>query len=189
MSSRWYSFCWAVHGAACAAPCSSVAALESRVSGSPDQGVAVSGLPEGEGVGLGAGVGELDLEGALGDGSVLPDELVQPLLGKRAGAVLVHVGSVIRAGRLPVEEHPEVGWRSGHGWSHDQVEVAGLEPVGDLPAGRTEPDDLVLHRPVTSQGPVIELQLRRGGVVVRLARQDATGGREVPRARVAGVVL
>src|SRR4051812_14210767 len=71
---------------------------QSRVSGSPDQGVAVSGLPEGEGVGLGAGVGEHDLEGALGDGSVLPDELVQPLLGKRAAAVPVHVDSVIRAG-------------------------------------------------------------------------------------------
>src|SRR3954451_18381849 len=124
MSSRWYSFCWAVHGAACAAPCSSVAALESRVSGSPDQGVAVSGLPEGEGVGLGAGVGEHDLEGALGDGSVLPDELVQTLLGKRAAAVPVHVDSVIRAGWLPVENLAERDRRPRRGRSHDQVEVA-----------------------------------------------------------------
>ena len=44
----------------------------------------VPDLPEGEGVSFGAGVGERDLEGALGDGSVLPDELVQPLLGEGA---------------------------------------------------------------------------------------------------------
>ena len=40
----------------------------------------VPDLPEGEGVSFGAGAGERDLEGALGDGPVLPDELVQPLL-------------------------------------------------------------------------------------------------------------
>jgi hypothetical protein len=97
----------------------------------------VPDLPEGEGVSFGAGVGERDLEGALGDGPVLPDELVQSLLGEGAGAVVVDVGSVIGAGRLPVEEHPEPRQRSRRGRSHDQVEVA-------------------------RQGPAVEPQLRRG---------------------------
>ena len=61
----------------------------------------VPDLPEGEGVSLGAGAGERDLEGALGDGPVLPDELVQSLLGEGAGAVVVHVGSVIGPGGCP----------------------------------------------------------------------------------------
>ncbi len=43
-------------------------------------GWARSGLAEGERVGLGAGVEERDLEGAVGDGAGLADELVQPLL-------------------------------------------------------------------------------------------------------------
>jgi hypothetical protein len=94
----------------------------------------VPDLPEGEGIGLGAGVGEGDLEGALDDGPVLPGELVQPLFGERAGAVLVQVGSVVRAGRLPVEEDPEPGGRSRRGRSHDQIEVARSEPAGDPPA-------------------------------------------------------
>ena len=68
---------------------------------------------------------------------VLPDELVQSLLGEGARAVVVHVGSVIGAGRVPVEEHPESRRRSRRGRSHDQVEVA-------------------------RQGPAVEPQLRRG---------------------------
>src|SRR5215472_573142 len=59
-------------------------------------------LAEGERVGLSPWIEECDLEGAAGDGARLADELVQPLLGKSAVALAVHVGSVRLAGRLPV---------------------------------------------------------------------------------------
>ena len=61
-------------------------------------------LSEGEAVGLNAGVGEGDLEGAAGDGAGLADELVHPLLCDRAVAIAVDVASVRLAGGLPVDE-------------------------------------------------------------------------------------
>jgi hypothetical protein len=60
-----------------------------------------SGLAEGERVGLGAGGGEGDLDGAVGDGAGVADELVQPLLRDGAVAVAVDVGSVGLGGWLP----------------------------------------------------------------------------------------
>jgi hypothetical protein len=63
-------------------------------------------LAEGERVGLDPATGEGDLEGAVGDGAVLPDELIQPLVGHRAMALAVNVDPVRRARRLFVDEHP-----------------------------------------------------------------------------------
>lgn len=51
-------------------------------------------LAEGKREGLHAGFEEGDLEGAVGDGALLPDELVEPLLGDRAVALAVSVRSV-----------------------------------------------------------------------------------------------
>ena len=65
------------------------------------------GLAESERVGLRAGVEEGDLEGVVGDGAGLADELVEPRLGDRAVAVAVHIASMRGAGRLPIEEHTE----------------------------------------------------------------------------------
>ena len=54
-----------------------------------------------------ARVEEGDLEGAVGDGAGLADELVYPLLRECAIAVAVDVGSVGLAGWLPVEQDAE----------------------------------------------------------------------------------
>jgi hypothetical protein len=62
-----------------------------------------SGLAERETVGPSAGVGEGDLEGALGDGAALAEELIHPLLGEGAVAVGVGVGPVRLAGWLSVD--------------------------------------------------------------------------------------
>jgi hypothetical protein len=51
--------------------------------------LACSGLAEGEREGLGASVGEGDLEGAFGNRAGLPDELVEPRFGDRAIALAV----------------------------------------------------------------------------------------------------
>ena len=67
----------------------------------------MSGLAEGEGVGLDAWVEEGDLEGALADRAGLADELVQPRVGDGAVALVVGVGAVRGSRRLPVEEHAE----------------------------------------------------------------------------------
>src|ERR687897_3743031 len=93
--------------------------------------VAVTALAEGEGVGQDAGVQEGDLEGALGDGAGLADELVQPGAGDRAVARLVDIGAVGGTWRLPVQQHPEPDRRARRGRSHDQGQVTGVEPVDD----------------------------------------------------------
>ena len=125
---------------------------------------------EGEGVGLDAGVEEGDLEGAVGDGAGLADELVQSLFGRRAVALAVHVDSVRRTRRLSVDEHAESRGRVPYCRSHDQVKIAGVEAVRDLPAGLVQRGGLFFHRPVPRQGPAVEPRLRRGGIGVTLAR-------------------
>ena len=75
-------------------------------------------LAEGEAVGLSPWVGEGDLEGAVGDGAGLADELVNPLLRGRAAAVAIGVGTVRGAGWLPVEKHAEPGRGSRCRWPH-----------------------------------------------------------------------
>jgi hypothetical protein len=46
---------------------------------------------------------------------MLPDELVQPLVGHCAMALAVNVGPVRRARRLSVDEHPESYGRAPDG--------------------------------------------------------------------------
>src|ERR1700730_4966823 len=138
-------------------------------------------LPEGERVRLGAGIKEGNLEGAVGDGAGLADELVYPVLREGAVAVVVDVGSVGLAGRLSVDEDAV---SEGGAWfrrCHDEVEVAGVEAAGDLPVRRVQGGGLFLHGPVPRQGPVVEPQPRGDGIGVRLAWQNAAGGGEVIR--------
>src|SRR6266498_2170050 len=144
-----------------------------------------SGLAEGERVGLGARVEEGGLEGAVSDGAGLADELVHPLV--REGAV--DVGPVRLAGWLPVEQDAEPHRGCWCCWSHDQVEVAGVEAAGDLPVRRVERDGLLLHGPVPRQGPLVEPQPCRDGIDVRLAGHWAAGGGEVLGALIAGVIF
>src|ERR1700730_18248373 len=146
-------------------------------------------LPEGERVRLDAGIKEGDLEGAVGDGAGLADELVYPLLREGAVAFAVDVGSVGLAGWLSVEEDAE-SYRGSRGcWPRDEVEVAGVEAAVDLPVRRFQGGGLFPHGPVPRQGPVVEPQPRGDGVGVRLAGHTAAGGGEVLGAVVAGVVF
>ena len=77
-------------------------------------------LAESKRVGLNAGVGERDLEGAVGDGTLLTDELVQPLFGDRAVASGIDVGPWASPGGLPVERTRNPMDVPGC-WPHDDV--------------------------------------------------------------------
>ncbi len=146
-------------------------------------------LAEGERVGLSARVGKGDFEGALGDRSRLADELVQPWLGDHAVPLGIHVDTVPGAGRLPVEAHLEPDRVGAPGRSHDHVQVAGMEAAGDLAAPGVQRDRLFAHRPVAGQGPLVEPQLRRRGILLRPARPGAARRGEVLGALVPGVVF
>src|SRR5829696_9163967 len=146
-------------------------------------------LAEGEGVGVDAWVEEGDLEGALADQAGLADELVQAWFGDGAVALVVDVDPVGGARWLPVDPHVEphgspLGWRS-----HDQVQIPGVEAVGDLPLGLVERDGLWLDRPVTSKGPMVEPQPLGDSIDLRGVKDRTVGGREVLGTLVAEVVL
>src|SRR5215475_4587442 len=83
----------------------------------PEHGLGLSGaafpvvgcrLAEGEAVGLGTWIKEGDLEGAVGDGAGLADELVHPLLREGAVAIGVGVGAVGLAWWLSVDADAEL---------------------------------------------------------------------------------
>src|SRR6478672_2098984 len=82
---------------------------------------AVPRLPEREDVGPDAGVEERDLEGAVGAGVGLADELVEPRLVHGAGSRLVDVAAVSRARGLPVEAHLEADGGAGRRRGQDEV--------------------------------------------------------------------
>src|SRR5271157_2420454 len=152
----------------------------------------MAGLPdlaEGERVGLDLGVEEGDLEGAVGNGTGLPEKLVQPMFGHRSVTLVVHIDPMCRARRLSVEKHAESYGRVPYARAHDQVEVAGVEAVANPPVGLVQRGSLFRHRPVPGQSPVIESQLRRDRIDLTLAQHRATGGREILGALIAGVVL
>src|SRR5450631_3123981 len=150
-----------------------------------------SRLAEGEAIGLSPWIEEGDLEGAVGDSAGLADELVNPPLREGAAAVGVGVGvgSVRLARWLPVDTDAEPEGSSWRCRSHDEVEVAGVEAAGDLPARRVQRGDLFLHAPVPRQGPLVEPQPRWDGIDVRLARHRAAGGGEAFGALIAGVIF
>src|SRR5918995_5890169 len=95
-------------------------------------------LAEGERVGLDLRIEEGNLEGAVGDGAGLPDELVQPLLGHRSVALVVNVDPMRRIRRLSVDEHAESHGRARYCRPHDQMKIASVEAVGDVPVGSVQ---------------------------------------------------
>jgi hypothetical protein len=155
----------------------------------PGRWVVVTAPAEGEGVGLDARVEEGDLEGALADRARLADELVEPRFGDRAVALVVDVDAVRGARRLPVEPHAEPHGRPPCCRSHDQMEVAGVEAVGDPPVGSVQHDGLSVNRPVTSNGPMVEPQPRGDSVDLPRTQHRTVGRGEVLGALVAEVVL
>jgi hypothetical protein len=106
-------------------------------------------LAEGERVSLNARVEEGDLEGTLGNGARLADELVEPRFGDRAVALVVDVGPVRGARRLPLDAHAEPHGRPWRGRSHDQVQIPGVEAV-DNPGRQDRPHPAAELEPSSS---------------------------------------
>ena len=67
---------------------------------------------------LDAGIKKLDLEQSIGDGLLLSDQLIKPLFGKRADALVVNVDAVSSTGRLSIDQHAKLDRCSGHCWAH-----------------------------------------------------------------------
>src|SRR5260370_15445137 len=70
------------------------------------------GSAERERESLHARIEKLDLELPISNGLRLPDQLIEPLFGSRAVALLVNVTAMSRARRLSIEEHAKAHGRS-----------------------------------------------------------------------------
>src|SRR5215212_2768185 len=132
---------------------------------------------------------KLDLEVAISDGLGLSDQLIQPLLGNRAVALLVNVDSVSSPRRLPVDEHAKSHGGSSRCRSHHEMKIAGVKAVSDPPVGLVQHGGLSLHSPITQKRPMIEPQLRGGIVDAALIQYCTTGRGKVRGALIADVVL
>ena len=105
---------------------------------------------------LHARIKKLDLELSINDGAWLSDQLIHPWLCNRAIALFVHVNSVSGARRLPIDQHAKSHGRSAHRRSHDEVKIATVKAVRDVPIGLVEYDGFSPHRPITGESPLIE---------------------------------
>src|SRR3954452_12981662 len=132
-----------------------------------------AGSAEGEHVGLDAGGEEADLERAVGDRSLLTNELVEPLLDDGAVALLVHVEPVRVTWWLAVEEHAERHARVARGRAQHEVDVASVEAVADAAAGPLEDARPLRDGPLSAQRPLVELQHVGCGEAGRLADRRA----------------
>src|SRR4051812_37084598 len=128
---------------------------------------------EGEGEDLRAGVEELDLECAVGNGAGLADELVKAMAGNLPlpRRVDVHAGG--GPGRLTVERDAKAD-RLARGAAEDEVEIAGVKAEGDAAAGRLRHCHLRPDGPAPGKRPLIQRQ-RLGEVIVRLVVDEAAG--------------
>src|SRR5215469_4934492 len=72
------------------------------------------GSAERERESLHARIEKLDFEHAISNGPRLSDQLIQPLFGHRAVALLVNIAAGSLARRLSIEEHVKSHRRSSH---------------------------------------------------------------------------
>src|SRR5580658_3140900 len=74
---------------------------------------------------------KLDFELTVGDRLLLPDQLIQPLLGHRAVALFVDVNAVSRARLSSIDQNAKFYGRSRRRRAHDEMKIAGVKTVGD----------------------------------------------------------
>ena len=147
------------------------------------------GSAERERKNLHARIEKLDLELSISDGLRLSDQLIHPLFGNRAVALVVNVNSVSSARRLSIDKHAKAHGSSSRRRSHDEMKIAGVKAVRDPPVGLVQHSGLFLHRPITRKGPMIESQARGGSIDATLVQYCSAGRRKVFGALIAEVIL
>src|SRR6516225_5112883 len=99
---------------------------------------------------------KLDHELSISDRLQLANHLVCALFSHCAVALLVNVGSMRRAWRLPVDQHAEFHRHSRRRRTHDKVEIAGVKTIHDASIGLIQPGGLLCHSPIARERPFIQ---------------------------------
>ena len=124
---------------------------------------------------------------AMGFG--LSDQLVQPLFGHCAVALLVNVSSVSRAWRLSIDQHAKSHGRSWRRRAHDEMKIAGVKAVRDTSIGLVQRGGILLHRPIAGQRPFIQAQPRGQLIHARLVQHCPAGRRKVLGALIPDIIF
>src|SRR5215510_3818355 len=132
---------------------------------------------------------KLDFELSVGGGIGLPDELIKPLFGHGAVAMLVNVNAVGPARRLSIDQHTKLDGCSRHCWTHDEVKIAGVEAIGDAPTGLVQCGGILFHGPIAEQCPLIEPQSRGLFIGARLIRHRPAWRRKIFGALESNIVF
>ena len=103
--------------------------------------------PESEGVGLDARIEEADLERMIGDGTILPNKLVEPLPHHDTLAVGIDIGAMAVAGRHAVNRDTKPDGLAVSG-AENEMEIAGMEPADDAALLAIEVRPLFAYRPI-----------------------------------------
>src|SRR5512145_2790162 len=112
--------------------------------------------PEREDESLRSRVEEFDLESPIADDLRFPDQLIQPLFCQPAHALAIDIGAARVPRWLSIERNAKADGRPGHGRSHDQMEIASVEPIRDAPVRSVQAGRLLSDRPVARERPLIE---------------------------------
>src|SRR5215472_7086294 len=105
---------------------------------------------------LDLGSHKLDFEQAVRDRPGLPYQLIHAGPTDRPITLIVDVDPVSGARDPAVDSDAEADESVVHGRSHDEIEIAGVEPVHNPPIRRIKERGLRPDRPVTDQGPLVQ---------------------------------
>ena len=147
------------------------------------------GSAEREGERLRTLIKELDLEPSIDDRLRLSNQLIQPLLDNRAVAAIVHVATVSRTRRLPVNRHAETYGDTLPRRSHDEMKVARVKATCDSAGAAVQDRCLLPHRPVPSQRPLIQSQAGRCGIKATSVAFNPPGRCKMFRSLVPDIVF
>jgi hypothetical protein len=91
----------------------------------------------------------------VGDGSLLPQQLIQAMVCHDAIALCIDVNAMILPRRLTVNGHPEANWLSVGRRTQYKMQIASMKVKDDLSTGRFEHCALFVIDPIACKSPLI----------------------------------
>src|SRR5262245_59215757 len=116
----------------------------------------MSFLAERKCIGLSARIKKPYLKIALRDCTLLPDQLIDPLSGYGAHAIVVYVRSIARTRRGAVDCNLESDVLAVRSRAQNEVKVARTESVDDAAALLLKCRVLVVDRPLAGKAPFVQ---------------------------------
>src|SRR6516165_4322211 len=113
---------------------------------------------------LHTGIEEFDFKGSVLYRPFLPDELIKPVTLNCPQAVQIGISTVIFSWRCAIQRHFETDRLVLFRGSQDEMKVACVKAIDDLPRGRLQYGTLLVHLPTPAKGPLIKRESRERSI-------------------------